>query len=218
MAQNYVWPAQSVTATNPSVAPNNGPIASQSTLVAGKDGSGNQVPVSVDSSGDVNVNVVSSTLPTGGATAANQVIEISHLANIDTNTIHVDTNNVTVVSSTLPTGAATSANQTTEIGHLASIDTSVASIDSKTVHVDTGNVTVVASALPSGAATEATIAARLSGSLVPAAYDEIDLTYIIAGPGTGQIGTAIYKLATVTIKTLTLTYDGSDRLSSVVAS
>ena len=59
---------------------------------------------------------------------------------------------------------------------------------------------------------------RLSGSLVPAAYDEVQLTYVTVGNGIGQIQTAVYKLATVTIKTLTFTYDSSDRLSGVVAS
>lgn len=81
-------------------------------------------------------------------------------------------------------------------------------------------VSIASSPLPSGAATEANQVielTRLSGSLVPTAYDEIDLTYVTAGNGIGQIETAIYKLATVTVKTLTLTYDGSDRLSTVVA-
>jgi hypothetical protein len=64
----------------------------------------------------------------------------------------------------------------------------------------------------------ATVTARLSGSLVPAAFDEIDLTYVPSGNGAGQVATAVYKLASATVKTLTLSYDGSDRLSSVVAS
>lgn len=79
--------------------------------------------------------------------------------------------------------------------------------------------------LPSGAATAANqaseialLTARLAGSLVPTAYDEVALTYVTVGNGIGQIQTAVYKLATSTVKTLTLSYDASDRLSGVVAS
>lgn len=104
----------------------------------------------------------------------------------------------------LPTGAATEA--------------TLSSLNGKVVAVNTGAVVVSSSALPTGAATEATIAARLTGSLVPKAYDEIDLTYVPSGAGVGQIQTAVYKLATVTVKTVTITYDGSDRISTVVAS
>lgn len=73
----------------------------------------------------------------------------------------------------------------------------------------------------SGLATSAnqvTELSRLTGSLVPTAFNEIDLTYITSGNGTGQIGTAVYKLASSTVKTLTLTYDSSNRVISVVAS
>ena len=55
-------------------------------------------------------------------------------------------------------------------------------------------------------------------SLVPVSYNEIALTYLTSGNGTGQIGTAVYKLASVTVKTLTLTYDSSNRLIDVTAS
>ncbi len=201
MAQNYVWPAVSVTATNPSIAPNGqSPSATSSTLVAGQDPSGAQQPLQTDVSGnllvalspsppstqDVNLTEVGGAavslgqklqvasipvvlpsdgtlpLPTGAATAANQVSEITELTSIagstsslDSKTIHVDTDNVTVVSSALPSGAATAANQATQITEETAIAGSTASLDSKTVHVDTDNVTVISSALPSGAATSA---------------------------------------------------------------
>ena len=58
----------------------------------------------------------------------------------------------------------------------------------------------------------------VGGNLVPEVYDTIELTYINAGPGTGEIGTVIYKLNTITITTLTLSYDISNRLISVVKS
>lgn len=56
------------------------------------------------------------------------------------------------------------------------------------------------------------------GSLVPDKYDEYALTYIVAGNGIGKVGTIVYKLATVTIATLTLTYDVSNRVINVVRS
>lgn len=84
------------------------------------------------------------------------------------------------------------------------------------------NVNVISSAIPTGAATEAkqdtqiaqvnTILGRLTGALVPTAFDEISLTY------TGDnVTTVEYKLATVVVKTLTLTYSGAN-LTNVVAS
>lgn len=59
---------------------------------------------------------------------------------------------------------------------------------------------------------------QVSGTLVPKIFDGIELTYIVAGPGTGEIGTAVYKLGAATVATLTLTYDGSNRLINVVRS
>lgn len=75
--------------------------------------------------------------------------------------------------------------------------------------------------LPTGAAEQATlstlqatVSARLSGSLAPVAYDEIVQTYVGA---TTDLDTVVYKLATVTVRTLTFSYDGSNRLTGVVA-
>lgn len=57
----------------------------------------------------------------------------------------------------------------------------------------------------------------LSG-FVPTAFDEIVLTYVPSGNGAGQIATATYKLATATVATLTMTYNGSDQLTDVLKS
>ena len=57
---------------------------------------------------------------------------------------------------------------------------------------------------------------NVRSGLVPREYDQIDLTYVPSGNGVGEVQTAVYKLATVTQATLTLTYDSSNRLSSVV--
>lgn len=59
---------------------------------------------------------------------------------------------------------------------------------------------------------------NLGGSLVPEKYDEIVLTYVAAGNGAGEIETATYLLDSQQVAVLTLTYDGSDRLSTVVRS
>lgn len=82
--------------------------------------------------------------------------------------------------------------------------------------------------LPTGAATEATVSAsdskladlnaRLGGSLAPVEHDELEITYVVAGNGIGEVETVLYKLAAATVATLTLSYDASNRLISVVKS
>lgn len=46
-------------------------------------------------------------------------------------------------------------------------------------------------------------------------YDLIELTYITSGNGVGEIGTVVYSLDSVPVKTLTLTYDSNSKLISV---
>lgn len=58
----------------------------------------------------------------------------------------------------------------------------------------------------------------IGGSLVPEKYDELELTYVAAGNGVGEVETVVYKLSSVTIATLTLAYDSSNRVISVVRS
>jgi hypothetical protein len=58
----------------------------------------------------------------------------------------------------------------------------------------------------------------VGGNLVPQDYDEIDLTYVVAGNGVGQVKTATYYKATVAVATLTLTYDAANNLTKVVRS
>lgn len=58
----------------------------------------------------------------------------------------------------------------------------------------------------------------LTGTLVPAAYDYIALTYVPSGNGAGQIQTATYKTggsSGTTVATLTLTYDASNNVSTI---
>lgn len=77
--------------------------------------------------------------------------------------------------------------------------------------------------LPAGASTSANqtleiaelvkLNGKTAAGLVPEKFDEQVLTYVGA---TTKIATVTYKLATVTVATLTLSYDGSDRLTGVV--
>lgn len=183
------YPASSAGGANPSIGLNGSTAPASSTEVGGIGDDGNLHAMHVDNNGNVY------TTPASGS--------VQH---------------VIVDSSALPTGASTSANQATEIASLASID-------GKIVHVDTGNVTVVASALPTGAATSANqtteitalnlFSGKTAAGFVPEKFDETVLTYVGA---TTNIDTVTYKLATVTVATLTLTYDGSDRLTGVVKS
>ena len=91
---------------------------------------------------EIQVDIVSSALPSGAATEAT-------LSALNAKVTACDTGSVTVASSALPTGAAT--------------ESSLSSVDGKITACDTGNVTIASSALPSGAATESTLAATESG-------------------------------------------------------
>lgn len=58
-------------------------------------------------------------------------------------------------------------------------------------------------------------------NLIPAAYDYIAITYVASGNGAGEIQTVIYKTGGAggtTVATLTLTYDASNKLSTVTRS
>jgi hypothetical protein len=46
-------------------------------------------------------------------------------------------------------------------------------------------------------------------------FDQILITYVAAGDGAGEIETATYKLSGGTIATLTLAYNGDNKLSSI---
>lgn len=52
-------------------------------------------------------------------------------------------------------------------------------------------------------------------SLVPESYDEIDLTYVAAGNGVGEIETVTYSSGGSTVATLTLSYDANDNLVNI---
>ena len=60
--------------------------------------------------------------------------------------------------------------------------------------------------------------AVIGGNLVPSEYNEIELTYVTAGNGIGEIETVTYKYSGNTVAVLTLSYDGTSRLINVVRS
>lgn len=59
------------------------------------------------------------------------------------------------------------------------------------------------------------------GSLIPDPYNYISLTYVVAGNGAGEIQTVTYKSGGsggTTVAVLTLTYDSSNRISTITRS
>lgn len=123
------------------------------------------------------------------------------------------------------TAAATTAVNLTQVGGVAiTLGQKVSNSSVPVVlasNQPTINVAVASSTLPSGAATELTLAAintRTAGSLVPISFNEVLLAYVVSGNGVGQVATATYLLSSTTVRTLTMSYDVSDRLSGVVAS
>ncbi len=120
MAGGYTRYPDIALSANPSVGPINTPIPLDATLIGGSDGTTLR-PVSVDSTGKLNVNISSSVLPAGGATAANQVLEIADLDSINTKL----------------TSQATAANQTLMIADLNDIDTNTGNIQQAYVEPNT---------------------------------------------------------------------------------
>jgi outer membrane murein-binding lipoprotein Lpp len=132
-----------------------------------------------------------------------------------------------MTSQPLPTGAATEATlltidaDTSNISaKIDAIDTDTSNISAKidTIDTDTSNISTKIDTV----ATDLTaLNARLAGSLVPNTHDYVATTYVAAGNGVGEIETVVYKTggaAGSTVATLTLAYDGSNRLSSVTRS
>ena len=162
------------------------------TLAAGQAAMAASSPVVIASDQSA-IPVTMAAVPTGGATAANQVLEIAELTDINTKTLAAgqaamvasspvviasDQSAIPVTMAAVPTGWATAANQVLEITALDSIDTKTPALVTGRVPVDGSGVTqpvsgtVTANAgtgtfavsaaslpLPAGAATETTLAA-----------------------------------------------------------
>ena len=113
-----------------------------------------------DSAGHQQIDIVSSALPSGGATSANQSTANGHLSTlagaVAGTEMQVDVLTMPTVAVTLA-GGATEAKQDDGITHLATIAGDTTAIDGKITACNTGAVTISASALPSGAATQTTL-------------------------------------------------------------
>lgn len=204
MSQFYKYPPISITATNPSVGLNGTTAPTSSTEVGGIGVDGNLHPLSTDNSGVLNVNVVSP------AAITNYALETGgHLQSVDTKL----------------TSQATAALQTTGNASLASIDSKLTAplavtgpLTDVQLRASAVPVSLASSPLPAGAATEATLAAfsaKSAGALVPEAFDYQEISYVGAST---DIDTVLFKsggAAGTLVATLTMAYDGSNRLSSV---
>lgn len=160
MSSVFTWPSQSVTATNPSVGVNNTAIPASSTQIAGKSPSNLLRPVSVDESGELQVNVTDSVLPTGAATEATllQVDSDIQAGNVLLTAIEADT---TAAAASLASIDGKLANPMPVTGPLTDAQLRAAAVPVSGPLTDTelraSAVPVTASSLPlpSGAATEA---------------------------------------------------------------
>ncbi len=214
MSQNYTWPSVSVTATNPSVAPNgSNPAATSSTLVAGETTGGTQVPIQVLSSGAV----VTSSTPSG--TQDVNLIQVGGVAvslgaKVSASSIPVvlasdETVQISASSLPLPTGAATSANQSTIIANQTN-GTQVVSVNnfpatqpvSGTVAVSnfpaTQPVSAVSLPLPTGASTSANQTTMITdlGSILANQTNGTQTTSVLNFPATQPVsGTVTASVA-----------------------
>lgn len=114
--------------------------------------------VTVDASGHLQVDVLTTGISSTAATKANQVLEIAQLTLIATLTgalgaVATDKLRASVLDSALPTGASTSAKQDTMITALQLIDNLVGALNS--VNTDKLLASITDSALPAGASTSA---------------------------------------------------------------
>lgn len=238
----FQWPPSSSASANASVGLNGDPIPSDSTLIGGENSTGDLQPVSVDDSGNVNVNVINSELPAGAATEAKQDDQIALETSINGNVLITGQNTGKLADTTHIVGNPGTAPKFLLIGGTDGVDSYPLAADGS------GNlkVSVQDSALPMGAATLAeqqtqttvlnqietdlvtvnstieqvdldvqNFAAKSASALVSDAFDEQVINYVGA---TDKIDTIEYKAAGSTQATLTFSYDGSDRLTGIVKS
>jgi hypothetical protein len=114
--------------------------ASNAILVSDGDGYLSTIAGAVSGT-EMQVDVVTSALPTGAATAANQSTANGHLSTL-AGAVSGTEFQVDVLTSALPTGAATAANQSTGNASLATIAGDTTSIDGKITACNTGAVVI----------------------------------------------------------------------------
>ena len=165
---------------------------------------------------------------TGLATEANQALMITELQDVNSELDAQSTTLTSIDSKDFATETTLSSLDGKDFATQATLIALLAELALKADLSETQPVSQVSQPLPTGAATEVTVAAsdskladlnaRLGGSLAPVEHDELEITYVAAGNGAGEIETVIYKLAAATVNTLTLSYDASNRLTGVVKS
>ena len=161
---------------------------------------------------EVQVDVVTSALPSGAATSAKQDTVIGHLDGVEglLTTIDADTGTIAgavsglemqvdVVTSALPTGAATSAKQDTVIGHLDGVEGLLTTIDGDTgvlaaAVAGTEMQVDVVGALPAGTNAIGKLAANSGVDI-----GDVDVTSIAAGSNLiGNVGIGVRTSGGVT--------------------
>lgn len=168
-----------VTTTNSANGNTGSAVPSQATQIGGTDGT-NLRGIKTDANGELQIDVLSSALPTGAATDA-QLVSLNNKipANITVSgsRLLVDNSGVTqpvsgsvsISGSVAVTGPLTDAQlratavpvsaASLPLPTGAATESTLSSLNSKVTACDTGSVTIASSALPSGAATETTLAA-----------------------------------------------------------
>lgn len=144
--QDVVTAIGTISLTEVATAADGGALPAEVKVVGGYDGLAVQA-IHTDASGDLQIDVLSSALPTGAATEASLASVDGKLPALSGGRVPVDGSGVTqpvsAASLPLPMGAATEA--------------TLSALDAKVTAVNTGAVVVSSSALPTGAATEATL-------------------------------------------------------------
>ena len=138
---------------------------------------------------------------------------------------------VSVTSSALPTGASTLAEQqtqTTAVGSLTetapATDTASSGLNGRLQRIAQRLTSLIAllptsigqkstsGSLSVAIASDQTVNTLNKSQLIPALYDQVVTTYV---GSTTDINTIVYKQSGVTVATLTMTYDGSSRLTDI---
>lgn len=141
--------------------PTGDPAPAEAAYVAGIDGNGDLQGLSVDTDGHAQVDVLSSALPTGAATLAEQQTQTTHLSTIAGDTTSLDTKipsqGQAAMAASVPVVISSdqSAIPISDGGSTITVDGTVAATQSGTWNIAdiTGTVS-----LPTGAATEMTLA------------------------------------------------------------
>lgn len=174
-------------------------------------------------------NITLSSIDSNVATEATLSAVSSDTSNIESNTSSidakittVDTSDVTVSASALPTGAATEATLSSIDGKDFATETTLSSVDTKLDDQATSaNQTTANASLSNIESDIDELNSRLAGNLVPETFDDIQISYVAAGNGAGEIEIVEYRTggaAGTLVATLTLSYDASNRLTSVARS